>query len=513
MSSTALPTSVAAPDAPPSYSHAQIKRVVTGIMLCILLAALDQTVVIPAVPAIAAELNAFGHLSWIVSAYLVTSTAATPVIAKLSDGYGRRALLLPSIVLFIVASVLCALCTSLPQLIAARALQGLGGAGLMSMAQAAVADVVAPRERGRYQGYMASMWGVASVAGPVVGGWMTDHVSWRAVFWINVPLGIAAILLCDRALRLLPVRGGRVRIDVPGALLLVCAISSGLLALSWGGIEYPWLSPPVIGMAVLAAALTAALVWQERRAADPVLPPRLFANAAFSRGVAISFCAIGMMMGATFLLPLYYQLLGGRAASGSGLLLTPFLLANVAGALVGGQLARRLGRTKTIIMSGLTGALLAASAFALLPADVPTVAPLCVSAVMGLGIGVTMPTVLVQVQNAAARADVGAATGAMLFIRSMGGAVGTTLAGSLLTLVFTAGLARGGVTGVELGNVRERLEVLTGPAREAVVGPLSAGFHVAFASCAGLLLAGWIIGIGMQDQVLRSGPAPQSLGH
>ena len=262
MSSTTAAARPAVPpavDVLPTYSHAQIKRVITGILLCILLAALDQTVVIPAVPAMAAELNAFGHLSWIVSAYLVTSTAATPVIAKLSDGWGRRALLLPSLVLFMVASALCALCQNLPELIAARALQGLGGAGLMSMAQAAVADVVAPRERGRYQGYMASMWGIASVAGPVVGGWMTDHLSWRFVFWINIPVGIAAMVLCDRALRLLPVRGGRVRIDVPGALLLVCAISCWLLVLSWGGTEFPWLSVPVVGAAVLAALLTAAL--------------------------------------------------------------------------------------------------------------------------------------------------------------------------------------------------------------------------------------------------------------
>ena len=500
-------------EAIPAYSHAQIKRVVTGIMLCILLAALDQTVVIPAVPAMAAELNAFGHLSWIVSAYLVTSTAATPILAKLSDGWGRRALLLPSLVLFMVASALCALCTSLPALIAARALQGLGGAGLMSMSQAAVADVVAPRERGRYQGYMASMWGIASIAGPVVGGWMTDHLSWRFVFWINIPVGIAAMLLCDRALRLLPVRGGRVRIDVPGALLLVSAISCWLLVLSWGGTEYPWLSSPVVGTAAAAALLTAALVWQERRAPDPVLPPRLFANGAFARGVMISFCTVGTMLGVTFLLPLYYQLVRGQAASDSGVLLIPFLLANVFGAFAGGQLARRLGRTKALIMNGLTASVVPAAAFVVLPAGVPEVVPLVLSAVLGFGIGITMPTVLMQVQNAAARPDVGAATGAMLFIRSMGGALGATLAGSLLTLVFTSGLAGASVAGVDLGNAREKLEELAGPVRDTVLGSLSAGFHAAFAACAGLLLVGWLIGAGMKDQLLQSGEVPKDIGH
>src|SRR5277367_5143023 len=190
-------------DAPTRFTHQQILRVLSGILMCILLAAIDQTVVVPAVPAIAADLHGFGHLAWIVSAYLLTSTAATPIYGRLSDIYGRRALLLPAIALFVVASALCALSQTLWQLIAFRALQGVGGAGLMAMAQAAIADVVAPRERGRYQGYMASTWGIASIAGPIIGGWVTDTLTWRWIFWINLPIALIAMLLCDRALRLL----------------------------------------------------------------------------------------------------------------------------------------------------------------------------------------------------------------------------------------------------------------------------------------------------------------------
>ena len=294
MDAPASPANLAtAANALPNYSHRQILRVITGILLCILLAAIDQTVVVPAVPAIAADLHGFGHLSWIVSAYLLTSTAATPIYGRLSDIYGRRALLLPAIVVFVIASVLCGAAQSLWQLIAARALQGVGGAGLMAMAQAVIADVVAPRERGRYQGYMAGTWGVASIAGPILGGWMTDHASWRWIFWVNVPIGIGAFLLSSRALKILPVRRQRARIDYAGAALLTALVAAILLVMSWGGSEYPWLSMPVVTAVIASVALLIALVWREVVAADPLMPPRLFANSVFSGGVVIAALTAG----------------------------------------------------------------------------------------------------------------------------------------------------------------------------------------------------------------------------
>ena len=347
--------SVVPADTIPAYSHQQILRVVTGIMLCILLASLDQTVVIPAVPAIADELNAFGHLSWIVTAYLLTSTAATPLYGKLSDIYGRRALMQPAIVLFVAASMGCGYAQSLPQLIVWRAMQGLGGAGLFSMAQASIADVVSPRERGRYQAYMASMWGVSSIAGPIVGGWATDNLSWRWIFWANLPLGLIALVLTSRALKIIRHTRRPATIDWTGAALVVGAVTSCLLVLSWGGVEFPWGSAPVLGMAVLCVVLVAALVWHERRAADPILPPRLFANPIFSGGVAIAFLTSLSLFGATFLLPLYFQLELGWDAETSGLLVVPYLGSNVIGALLSGRTARRIGRTRPIILNGLLG--------------------------------------------------------------------------------------------------------------------------------------------------------------
>ena len=504
----------AASDARPAYTHQQILRVVTGIMLCILLAALDQTVVIPAVPAIAADLNAFGHLSWIVTAYLLTSTALTPIYGKLSDIYGRRALLMPALVLFIIASMLCGFAQSLPQLIGARALQGLGGAGLMAMAQAAVADVVSPRERGRYQGYMASMWGVASIAGPVVGGWVTDNLSWRWVFWINLPLGLAAMWLCNRGLRTIRSERRPARIDGWGAMLLAAGVTALLLMLSWGGVEYPWASLPVIGAAAMGTALLAVLVWHERRVADPILPPHLFGTSTFLRGVVIAFLTSLGLFGATFLLPLYFQLVLGVDASRSGLLVMPFLAATVVGAMLAGQGARRLGRTKGIILAGVVTSGAAFAALAVMAAGASLWLLLPCSFVLGVGIGATMPAVMVQVQNAAAAGDVGAATGSLLFLRSMGGAFGSTLVGSLLAMRFNAGLHAVGLTGeVDLGALRAGatgLGISVVQARAA----LASGFEVSFAACAAVLLVAIVVAAGMEDQQLRSGPAvPREVGH
>ena len=495
---------------PTVFTHAQIKRVVTGIMLCILLAALDQTVVIPAVPAIAGDLQAFGHLSWIVTAYLLTSTAATPLYGKLSDIYGRRALLLPALVLFIIASMLCGFSQTLPQLITARALQGLGGAGLMAMAQAAVADVVAPRERGRYQGYMASMWGVASIGGPIVGGYVTDHFTWRWLFWANLPIGLVAIYLCDRALRTIPVQRRAARIDWAGAALLVGGVTCCLLVLSWGGVEFPWGSPIILGTAALALSSLGGLVWNERRASDPILPPRLFGDAVFLRGVLVAAISSLGLFGATFLLPLYFQLILGVDASSSGLLVVPFLGATVVGAFSSGQVARRLGRTRAILVVALSLATVGMAVLALLG---PLWIVLVASFVMGTGIGATMPTVLMTVQNAASQRDVGAATGSLLFLRSMGGAFGSTLVGTVLTLTFNAGLASMGIrTAVDLGSLRGSggLGAISVDQARAALAP---GFTWGFGLCALLMAGAIVIALGMRDQVLRSNVTPTPPAH
>ena len=500
------------------FSHKEILKVLSGILLCIFLAAIDQTVVIPAVPAIAAELNGFGHLAWIISAYLLTSTAMTPIYGKLSDIYGRRKLLLVGLAIFAAASALCALAQTLPQLVAARALQGIGGAGLMAMAQAAIADVVSPRERGRYQGYMASTWGLASVAGPIMGGWVTDTFSWRWIFWINLPVALVAMLLCDRALRLLHRHAREARIDWTGAALLTAAVSAWLMVLSWGGVEMPWTAPPIVGLSAVGVLLIALLAWQERRFSDPLLPPRLFANPVFTRGVAIAFCGALALFGGSFLLPLFFQLVRGADAAVSGALVMPFLASNCMGAWFSGHLARRHGRLKAILLTGLGICVVGFVLLAFIGATTPRWVLVIFQLVLGFGLGMVMPASLVCVQNAAEKRDIGAATGCLLFLRSMGGAFGSTLVGAVLAGGFARHLTALGVTAhIDLGEVRQVPPDLLPHVQQALAG----AFHLAFLSCAVAMLVAAAVTLGMRDLPLRSTfadepevqPEPAALAH
>ena len=500
--------SAAADDVIPDFSHREIRAVVVGLLLCILLAALDITVVVPAVPAIAGDLDAFGHLSWIVTAYLLTSTAATPIYGKLSDIYGRRAVLLPSIALFVVASAACALSQNLFQLILARALQGLGGAGLMSMAQAAIADVVAPRERGRYQAYTTSTWAFASIVGPIIGGYVTDVLSWHWVFWINLPLGLLAMWLSDRALKAVPFRRRPAKIDIVGSALLVASVVCWLLLMTWGGTEYAWFSTEIVSLFVSGVALILLLAWYERRAEDPVLPPRLFRNQVFVCGSAISFFAALGMFSCIFLLPLFFQLIRGTDASGSGQMVMPFLAISTGASYFAGMWMRRLGRARLPLIFGLATAAIGLGFLSLIGADSNLAAELLASTIAGIGIGTVMPGSLVSVQNAAERRDVGVATATMLFVRSLGGAFGSTLAGALISAGFSRGLAAQGLVGkIDLGSLRGGSDAFAGlppGARAAAEQGLLQGFHNAFATAAVLLALAVGIAWLMHDVPLRS---------
>ncbi len=471
------------------YTHQEILPVIRGVALCILLSAVDQTIVVPAVPAMAADLHCVHHFAWIVTAYLVTGTAATPVFGKLSDLYGRRRLLRPAIILFIIASMGCALAQTLPQLLALRAVQGIGGAGLFAIAQTAIADVVPPRERGRYQIYMSGMWGIASIAGPLLGGVLTDAVSWRAIFWINLPLGAIAFIASSAALKLLPVHPPVAhKIDYGGAVLVMLSITCWLVLVSSGGQDIAWQSPAAFTLLAAAGVCTVLAIWQEARATAPILPLSLFSNRVILCGLLLSFSNSLCTFGASFLLPLYFQYALGTNAIKSGIYTTPFLISFVISSYFGGQLGRLLGHTKLPMLAGMAVCVLAFLLLVSIGVATPVALTLLYMSLLGGGIGIVQPNITVAIQNAATRAEVGSATSCMLLFRAIGGACGATLAGSLL-------LAR--VT-------REAPGTVLGHPDPALRGAFASGFHDAFAACAVAAVLGAIITALMRDQILRS---------
>jgi EmrB/QacA subfamily drug resistance transporter len=492
----------------PSFSHREVLGILSGVLLGMFLAALDQTIVATALPTIAGELQGTEHLSWIVAGYLLTSTASTPVYGKLSDLYGRRALFRFAIVLFVVASVLCAVAQSMTQLILARALQGLGGGGLITMAQAIIADIISPRERGRYQAYISGVWAVASVGGPVLGGVFADYLSWRWVFWINLPLGLGALVIAHLSLRRLPPRRLSRPLDYVGAILLMSAVSVLLLMTSWGGVVAPWTSPLILGLALGGLTLGALFVFQELRAAEPLLPPRLFVDRVVRVANAASFITSMAMFGATVFLPVFLQLVMGISASRSGMLVIPLMGGTVIGAYSAGQVMRRTGRYKRLPLAGLTVAALAFLLFATATATTPAALPMLYMAMIGFGFGLVMPSMLVSVQNAAEPRDIGAATSSIAFFRSLGGSFGVAALWSVLLVAFADALPAGSAFGPEV--LRGGPEALAGIAPETralLTEALTSAFHVVFLVSAALAVTAFLVTLRLEDRPLRTSPA------
>ncbi len=424
-----------------TYTHEEILPVIRGVALCILLAALDQTIIVPAVPRMARDLGGGSHIAWIISAYLLTGTAATPIFGRLSDIYGRRRLMQPAIIVFAAASLGCAAATHFWEIALWRAVQGIGGAGLMVIAQTAIADVAPPRERGRYQIYMSGMWGIASIAGPMLGGALTDSLSWRGIFWVNLPLCALAWVFSGRALRRLPPHAGAgQRIDFLGAALLVCAITAWLVLAASGGRDFPWDSRATLILVASGVVFTWLTAWVEHLAPAPMLPLRLFRNATVLGGLLLSATNSLCTFGGSLLLPLFFQYIKHTNAAASGLYTTPFLLAFVFLSYMGGRISRSLGRTKPTMLAALALCALGLGLLATMRASTPLLLCEAYSVLLGGGIGLVQPNITVAIQNAAQRGDVGVATGCMLLFRAIGGAFGATLAaGMLLAHGFGAG--------------------------------------------------------------------------
>jgi EmrB/QacA subfamily drug resistance transporter len=504
-------------------SHRQILIVFSGLMSGMLLAALDQTIVATALPTIVGDLGGLTHLSWVVTSYLLASTASTPLYGKISDLYGRKAIFQAAIVVFLVGSALSGLAQSMGQLIAFRAVQGLGAGGLMALAMAIIGDVVSPRERGRYQGYLGAVFAVSSVAGPLLGGFFVDHLSWRWVFYINLPIGIAALVVTSVVLNL-PFRRVQHAIDYLGAALLVAAVTCILLVTVWAGDQYAWASPPILGLAGAGVLLVAAFVVQERRTAEPVLPPRLFRDRVFVVAVAALFLVGVAMFGAIVFLPLYLQVVTGASATHSGLLLLPLMLGIVVTSIVAGRVITRTGRYKLFPVAGTAVMTVAMTLLASMDERTGRATVSLYMVVLGAGLGMVMQVMVLAVQNAADRRDLGTATSAANFFRSMGGSFGVAIFGAILASQLASWLPRllppgaGGVDPKALQGSPGQIRALPAPVRDAVVAAVANSLHVVFLSAIPLTAAAFATVLFLKERPLResshldadrpAGPAP-----
>ncbi|HLL50582.1 MAG TPA: MDR family MFS transporter [Thermomicrobiales bacterium] len=416
----------------PQYlSHQQIVVVLFGLMAGVMLAALDQSIVGTALPRIVSELGGLDKLAWVVTAYLLTATAATPLWGKISDLYGRRPIFQAAILIFLIGSVLCGLSQNLLQLIAFRAIQGIGGGGLMAIAFSIIGDIIPPRERGRYQGYFGAVFGVASVAGPLLGGWFTDGLGWRWIFYINLPVGIAALVITSAALKLPSVRREH-SIDYLGAAAIVAGVSALLLYLDWAGTEYGWLAPGPLALLFAAVTLTVLFVIVERRAVEPIIPLRLFQNPVFAISNLYGFLAGIAMFGAIIFLPFYLQAVLGMSPTESGLAMLPAVLGILTTSIVSGRLISRTGRYKIFPILGAAILVMALLLLSRLRLDTPFWQVALFELAFGAGLGMTMQTIVTAVQNAVEYRDLGSATSATTFFRQMGGTIGAAVFGAFL---------------------------------------------------------------------------------
>ena len=476
---------------PVRLTHPEIRAIVLGIMLAMFLGALDQTIVATALPTIGRHFGDLGDLSWVVTAYLLTGTAVTPLYGKLSDVHGRRAVILAAIGLFMAGSLVCALAPSMQVLIIGRALQGSGGGGLIALSQTIIADIVSPRERGRYQGYIGAVFATSSVGGPVLGGFLTQHIDWSLIFWINIPLGLAALGMTSNVLKRVPFHARKHRLDVLGAVLMMSAAVVLLLALSWGGRYFDWISPEIGALLLASAVLWGLFAWRLIATTEPFLPLTVLANPVVRCAALAGACNMGALVGMTIFVPLYFEVVRHLSASQSGLALIPLMGATVVLSTITGRLMVHVLRYKRMALIGIAAAILALGVLAIWPASLPIALVLVLLFIIGSGIGAVFPVSTVAMQNAVPHPQMGITTGAANFFR----ALFSSLVVAILGAIVLGGL--GGVTGMSI-------EML---ARAASSEALSFAFRFVFLACMLVLSFGMAFLISMEEKPLR-GPSP-----
>jgi EmrB/QacA subfamily drug resistance transporter len=507
-SASSRPTAVS-PPAEGNANRGRIGAVFAGLLVAMLLSSLDQTILSTALPTIVGELDGVNHMLWVTTAYLVAATIMMPIYGKLGDMLGRKSIFIGALALFLLGSVVGGLAPDMTWLIIGRAVQGLGGGGLMILSQAIIADVVPVRERSKYMGVMGAVFGISSIAGPLLGGWFTESIGWRWAFWINIPLGLAAIVMAAVFLKL-PTHATKVRLDVWGILTMAVAVTSIILVTSWGGTEYDWNSPTIIALIAIAAISAAAFVLAEHRAAEPVIPLKLFRSRNFVLATAAGLVIGVAMFGALAYLPTYLQMVTGVNATVSGFLLLPMILGLMISAIGTGQIASRTGRYKWMPLAGMAVTGIALWLLSTLAVDTALPVLLSYLFLLGVGIGLGMQILILIVQNSFPDRDVGTATASNNFFReigaSMGGAVVGALFSSRLADLLTARLPAGdGTAGSDLNSLTPAaVNALPDSVHDIIVSAYNEALTPVFLMLVPMVAVGFILLLFVKEIPLRA---------